>query len=127
MEIWKDIIGYEGLYLINENGDVQSVDRYLPAGKHESRIYKGKIKNRLKGNQSGHQKYILWKDNKPKNQYIHRLVAENFIPNPNNYPKVLHIDNDPTNNHVSNLMWGTQKDNMQQMSKEGRWGNQYTK
>ena len=122
---WKELKRYEGLYLINENGDVQSIDRYLPFGKHNKALYKGKLKNRLKANQFGHQKYILWKDNKYKNELIHRLVAENYIPNPNNYPCVLHIDNDPTNNHVSNLMWGTKKMNTQQMVSAGRWGNQY--
>jgi len=49
----------------------------------------------------------------PTGEYIHRLVAENFIENPNNYSVVIHIDKDPKNNHVSNIMWsptqGTRK------------------
>ena len=123
---WKKLNRYEGLYEITEAGDVKSVDRYLPAGKHESRIYKGKIKKPVKSNQYGHLKHQLWKDNKLEQALVHRLVAENFIPNPNNYPCVLHIDDDPTNNHVSNLKWGTQKDNLQDMSKKGRWRNQFS-
>ena len=123
---WKQLKRYEGLYEINEAGDIKSIDRYLPAGKHDSRIYKGKLKRAVKGNQFGHLKHQLWKDNKLEQAYVHRLVAENFIPNPNNYPLVMHIDDDPSNNHVNNLMWGNQKDNMQQMSKQGRWRNQHT-
>jgi hypothetical protein len=82
---WKSLKRYEGLYEINEAGDVKSVDRYLPAGKHQNRIYKGKLKKAVKGNQFGHLKHQLWKDNKVEQAYVHRLVAENFIPNTNNY------------------------------------------
>jgi hypothetical protein len=51
---------------------------------------------------------------------VNRLVALTYIPNPNNLPIVLHLDNDPFNNHVSNLKWGTQKDNIRQAHAEGR-------
>jgi hypothetical protein len=51
--------------------------------------------------------------------YVHRLVAQAFIPNPNNYPHVLHIKRDLTNVHVSNLKWGTQKENMQDRFRDG--------
>ena len=122
---WKELKRYEDLYLINENGDVKSIDRYLPAGKHPKRIYKGKLKTISKANQYGHLKYQLWKNNKVEHALIHRLIAENYIPNPNNYPNVCHKDNDPSNNSIDNLYWGTQKHNMQQMSKDGRASNQY--
>ncbi len=122
---WKELKRYEGLYEINEAGDVRSIDRYLAAGKHDSRIYKGKLKNKVKANQYGHLKHQLWKDNKLEQAYVHRLVAENYIPNPDNLRCVMHMDDDPTNNHVSNLQWGTHKMNLQQMSFKGRWSNQY--
>lgn len=51
---------------------------------------------------------------------VHRLVALVYIPNPEELPYVCHKDNVPTNNTVSNLYWGTQKDNMAQASREGR-------
>lgn len=55
-----------------------------------------------------------------KKQKISRLVALAYIPNPNNYPNICHKDNNPLNNHVSNLYWGTQKMNMQQKVRDGR-------
>lgn len=51
---------------------------------------------------------------------VSRLIAMAWIPNPYNYPVVMHLDNDITNNKVSNLQWGTQSDNMKQMVKDGR-------
>jgi len=122
---WKEIIGYGGIYEVSNTGLVRSMDRMLRAGKHQSRIYKGKIKSPQTLKKSGHQYVFLYKDNKMVNQYVHRLVALSFIPNPNNYPNVCHKDNDPSNNSIDNLYWGTQKHNMQQMSKEGRASNQY--
>lgn len=57
---------------------------------------------------------------KRMNLFVHRLVAECFIPNPENKPFVLHKDNNPENNHVSNLKWGTQSENIQQAYDENR-------
>lgn len=51
--------------------------------------------------------------------YVHRMMAETFIDNPNNYPFVLHLDDDPANYQLDNLAWGTQKMNMQQSSNTG--------
>lgn len=52
--------------------------------------------------------------------YIHRLMAKAFIPNPNNYPVVRHLDDDPHNNWIDNLAWGTQRDNAMDALKNGR-------
>lgn len=59
-----------------------------------------------------HQVVDLYIDGKRRHKYVAVLVAEAFIPNPNGYPEVCHIDGNPRNNHVSNLKWGTHADNM---------------
>lgn len=58
---------------------------------------------------------------------IHRLVAQVYIPNPNNYPYVCHKDNNPKNNHVDNLYWGTQSMNLKQACEDGRHKNNLPK
>jgi len=55
-------------------------------------------------------------------KYLHRAIAEAFIPNPDNLPYVRHLDDDPQNNSVSNLAWGTQKDNMGDCIRNGNFG-----
>jgi hypothetical protein len=124
---WKQIEGYEGLYEVSNTGLVRSMDRMLKAGKLDSRIYKGKIKKPQTLKRSGHQYVFLYKENKMSNKYVHRLVAIAFLDNPNNYPNVCHLDNNPFNNSVDNLYWGTQEDNMKQMSSDNRHRNQYSK
>ena len=97
MEIWKDIKGYEGLYQISSHGRVKSLFRY-------KKILKPALQTK------GYFYVSLCKPN--KNFTIHRLVAEAFIPNPDNLPCVNHKDEDKTNNHVDNLEWCTYEYNL---------------
>lgn len=106
-EIWKDIENYEGLYQVSNLGKV----RAYPNIKHsEFKILKQAIV-------SGYYIVCLRKNNKSKNFRVHRLVAEAFIPNPNNYPMVGHKDENNfktgngCNNCVDNLEWCTFKHN----------------
>lgn len=92
MEVWKEIKDYEGLYWISNFGKVKSNKKVLS------------IPNR---NNSKYLQIILYKKGKRSTKLIHRLVAESFISNPNNLPQVNHIDENPKNNHVSNLEWCT--------------------
>ena len=68
-------------------------------------------------------------NNKWVSEYVHRLVAKSFLKNPNNYPNVLHLDDNPKNNNVNNLKWGTQSENILLCSLNDRMArqNQYTK
>lgn len=68
----------------------------------------------------GHMGFSMCSQGKPSYRYIHRLVAQAFIPNQNNLPIVRHLDDDPKNNFIENLAWGTQKDNMQDARANGR-------
>ena len=96
-EIFKDIKNYEGLYQVSNLGRVYS-------------YYKNKIL--FPGNNKGYLQINLTKDKISKKFFIHRLVAETFIPNPNNLPCVNHIDEDKTNNCVDNLEWCSYKYNI---------------
>ena len=74
-------------------------------------------------NKYGYCKVTLQKNKYKKMFSVHRLVAEAFIPNPNNYPCVNHIDSDRTNNNIDNLEWCTHKQNTQWALKTGRFDN----
>lgn len=102
-EIWKDIAGYEGLYQVSSFGRVKSFN-YRRTGKEQC----------LKPtpDKDGYLKVTLRKNGKGQQLFVHRLVAEAFIPNPNNLPEINHKDENPENNCVSNLEWISHKDNI---------------
>ncbi len=102
-EEWRDIEGYEGLYQVSNLGRVKSFN-YRG---HKGNI--GILKPRLDGKK--YETIALYKDGKPKYVRIHRLVAQAFIPNPNNLPQVNHKDENKTNNDMKNLEWCTNEYN----------------
>lgn len=106
MEIWKDIIGYEGLYQVSNLGNVKSIGRMLyDINKKENVIYKRDKLLKYAINHKGYKIVKLQKCCSKKTISIHRLVALTFIPNPDNLPQVNHIDGNKQNNCVSNLEW----------------------
>lgn len=104
-EVWKDIRGYEGLYQVSNLGRVKSLSKNV-----KGRNYKEIIKAPSYGGK-GYYRLSLCKNGKNKYFYIHRLVAQAFISNPNNYPCVNHIDCNIYNNNFDNLEWCTYKYN----------------
>jgi hypothetical protein len=114
-EEWKDIKGYEGYYQISNKGNVRSLDRILNQrfkhGRYEDRRIKGKLLATT-DNGNGYLIVNLNKNNKRKNYYVHRLVAEHFIGEiPEGYV-INHKDYDKYNNAVDNLEIITQKENI---------------
>lgn len=111
-EIWKDIIGYEGLYQVSNLGGVKSLPRphkfvhgyYLTKEKF--------LSPRVCGTQREYLSVALQRDGKCKQIKIHRLVAQAFIPNPNNFKEVNHIDENKGNNKADNLEWCTRSYNV---------------
>lgn len=106
-EIWKDIKGYEGLYQVSNLGRVKSLKRKVYAGRGRMRWEDGGILSSYRNNGNGYKIVGLNKESKVKNKYIHRLVAEAFLENPNNLPYVNHKDENKANNCVENLEFCT--------------------
>lgn len=108
-EIWKDVIGYEGLYQVSNLGRVKSLKKWDV----NKKIFVSE-ENILKPSDNGNGYLIvgLRKERKRKNHYVHRLVAFAFVENVNNDNYVNHIDYDLRNNNANNLEWCTQKENV---------------
>lgn len=112
MEQWKDIEGFEGIAQISSCGRVKNIIR--------NRFY------HQQDNGVGYRKVGLWKDGRTYRVYVHRLVAKAFIPNPNGYSEVNHIDSNRANNNLSNLEWVSSSGNTMHAVRKHRlipWGN----
>lgn len=120
MEVWKDIIGFEGRYQVSNLGRVQSV-----AGKRISkngRVFhqKGAIRKIQYGHKSGYPLITLTVDDINFTKCVHALVASAFLEKPKmGVYEVCHRDNDKTNNSAANLYWGTKKENASDRAKHG--------
>lgn len=111
IEIWKDIIGYEGLYQVSNLGKIRSFDRPIRTGKgNATRRIHGRI-HKQTIDAWGYSCVSLNKQGVGKKSKVHRIVAIAFIPNPENKRGVNHIDGDKQNNQVTNLEWATIKEN----------------
>lgn len=104
-EEWRDVVGYEGLYEVSNLGNVRSTDRMVK-GKYpwnRAKVYGRTLKAIT--NRAGYKRVNLCNEEGRKAKFIHRLVAEAFIPNTNNLPMINHKDERPCNNRVDNLEW----------------------
>ena len=100
IEIWKPVVGYEGLYEVSSFGRVRSSNY-----QNKNKILKYDFVR------SGYLRVTLCKNGKTKHYLVHRLVAIAFLSNPENLPQVNHRDEDKQNNHVDNLEWCSAKYN----------------
>lgn len=117
-EIWKDVVGYEGLYQVSNLGNVRSLDRESEHFNGVIVFHKGKVLNvHLHDGYSSvclYKKEIIrgtLKKNKYRTTKVHRLVAQAFLPNSENKRCVNHINGIKTDNRVENLEWSTDSEN----------------
>ena len=106
-EVWKDLVGYEGLYQVSDFVRVRGLDRLDSIGRRrEGRVLKYGYTN------EGYKMVLLYKNANSVKFLVHRLVAQTFIPNPDNKPQVNHKDETQGNNNVNNLEWVTASENV---------------
>ncbi|MBR3164001.1 HNH endonuclease [Candidatus Saccharibacteria bacterium] len=110
-EIWKAVPGYEGKYEVSDQGRVRSLPHIVTMKKINAKSYPYYFKGKILKPYVGKGGY-LYVSLVIKREYVHRLVAMAFIPNPDNLPQVNHKDENKQNNIVSNLEWCTQKYNL---------------
>ncbi len=125
--MWKPIKDFEGYYEININGDVKSIGRIIENSslKMGRQTIKEKILSQVKGGYKRRYKIVvLNKDGKSNHKLVHRLLAEAFIPNPNNLETINHKDGNGYNNSLENLEWLSGKENTlhYQMSRADKRG-----
>lgn len=125
MEIWKDIKEYEGFYQISSLGRIRSIPRGSFHSKRNHIHYlKPEIIIHTKGEYTlSYERVSLSKEGVVKRFLVHRLVAQAFIPNPDNKPFINHIDCNGRHNWVENLEWVTHSENMLWCHKLGRCSN----
>lgn len=112
MALWKEIAGYEELYLVSDDGRIYSLPRVVSNHRGEY-VREGRIlKPGLRGRDGLMYEFVvLHKDNIADKKSVHRLVAEAFVENPHGYDVVNHIDHNTQNNRAENLEWCTQQYN----------------
>jgi hypothetical protein len=118
-EVWADVRGYEGLYQVSTYGRVKSLDRAVRCN-GGFRLVKEQTLKPLPHDDGRYLQVGLSREYKVTHHFIHRLVAQAFIPNPHNKPEVNHKDLNGCNNYISNLEWMTRKENIKHAMKNGR-------
>lgn len=109
-EIWKEVDGYNNRYLASNMGNIMSVDHFATHPKGGLRIVRGRVlKHGIDGR--GYAGVILCSFEKNTSIRVHRVIANTFIPNPENKPQVNHINGIKTDNRVENLEWATNSEN----------------
>lgn len=117
--IWKEVVGYEGLYEVSSTGQVRGMPKTV-TGNHLKATRNIPARTKKQCLLLGYPAVTLFKDGIPKLVKVHRLVAEAFILRVDGCDIINHIDSDKTNNNVSNLEWTTPQGNVDHMIRHNR-------
>lgn len=111
-EEWRDVLGYEGHYQVSSTGLVKSVSRHVERGPIKGLIKERVLSPHLRGDKTKYLTVILSKDGTKEKKKVHHLVLEAFVgQKPFDKAVARHLDDDPSNNCVENLVWGTSSEN----------------
>lgn len=121
-ERWKEVRGYEGMYMVSDQGRMRSCDRVSADITGKTKKYTGVVLKQAH-NKSGHAYVHLKKGGCYEKKYVHRAVAEAFVVNdrPDSYNEVNHLDSNPMNNVYTNLEWTDHYGNMHHALEKGRF------
>ena len=109
-DVWKDIKGYEGLYQVSNLGRIKSLAKIRPCNKGV-KINRERILSLFPDKKGYLMTFLYDLERKRKTLKVHRLVANAFIPNPDNKPQIDHINAVKSDNRVCNLRWCTSREN----------------
>lgn len=122
-EIWKEVVGFGGSYMVSSNGEIKSMPRIATK---TNRKIKGKYMSKCRHKNDGYLQVCLRLNDKSAVYKVHRLVLEAFTPNPENKPTVNHKNGNRQDNRIENLEWATVKENVNHSFKElGRKSSGY--
>lgn len=118
-EEWRPVSGYEDAYEVSNHGRVRSLDRELPNSATTTRFLSGRVLKHYVI-RYGYHRVTLWKSNKSNRIVVHKLVLEAFVgPKPEGM-ECRHLDGNPANNHLTNLVWGTSAENKKDIVRHGK-------
>lgn len=121
---YEDVVGYESLYSVTADGHVFAKLRLGISTKGNVFLHE-EHEVAVTTRKNGYRQVHLWKNGKNRTFYVHRLVAEAFLANPNNLPQVNHKDKDRANNDVGNLEYVTARGNMQHSSSTSKHSSRF--